>query len=517
MPYRMGTHAQNTVRVIVCQMFDGNRRFRESTNVFATWRTWAGTSQCTLFPTTSRSYETRIPVQWRFMTYNPDAGTIWVWMQDEGDWRDQVRDIVLAEIRRRWPDATFDDRGVDGVFTIPTANAWSYTGTARCHISNSMHGRMMGWATRDNCAVSKRILSRFGSRASGWKSAFKQPLEADYLTIREDGMISYLPKGRYESTVHPWRPSSGRQAARPSRMLRSMMTPEALEGLTDKDWEAFASRIKGAAESDKVTIETVKGEDIRYWYHYRRYANSDDTGDLASSCMRYSECQPYFNIYADNPDQVELIIAKNGGDKLMGRALLWTLEDGTKVRDRAYGNEAIRSAIHDWCADRGYERAQGDLSVKLDNPFHSSYPYFDTFHYITPDGRVHTSSRHQHAIGHGSTDGGADLSEGAMVCPDCKDVMGWKAYNRGNSRCQACVDRQRAEEARARVQAFIDNPPEGLTYHEYINLPQSMLRFVGDDLVIHHDGRDVARYTYTPSGYTSGGAIFTLQPVAVPV
>ena len=54
--------------------------------------------------------------------------------------------------------------------------------------------------------------------------------------------------------------------------------------------------------------------------------------------MKYYRCKDYFNIYIENPDVCQLLIFTDPNDKLLGRALLWKLEDGSNYMDRIYTN-----------------------------------------------------------------------------------------------------------------------------------------------------------------------------------
>lgn len=66
------------------------------------------------------------------------------------------------------------------------------------------------------------------------------------------------------------------------------------------------------------SFEVVSEEDIRYWYLEDNYAYK--TGQLGQSCMRYEECQPYMDLYVENPEVCSLLILKFD-NKLLGRAI----------------------------------------------------------------------------------------------------------------------------------------------------------------------------------------------------
>lgn len=114
-----------------------------------------------------------------------------------------------------------------------------------------------------------------------------------------------------------------------------------------KDIEAFVDKFKAEMKKRNDVFETnfkiVKGRDIRKYYHVENYASGD--GTLGSSCMRYSKCQDYLDIYVDN-DAVSLIILFDDDQKyIIGRALLWTATQQStnteiKFMDRVYVNQS---------------------------------------------------------------------------------------------------------------------------------------------------------------------------------
>ena len=79
----------------------------------------------------------------------------------------------------------------------------------------------------------------------------------------------------------------------------------------------------------------VQGESIAYWYNYKNYL--DRSGSLGNSCMSNVDDE-YFDIYMSNSDVCKLLILKSqeNPNKIVGRALLWTLTGGEKYLDRIY-------------------------------------------------------------------------------------------------------------------------------------------------------------------------------------
>ena len=142
-------------------------------------------------------------------------------------------------------------------------------------------------------------------------------------------------------------------------------------------------------------IEIVEGEEIRKWYLENNYYKPNYT--LQNSCMRYSHCQKYLDIYVEN-SQVKLAILKSPDDKnkIIGRALIWTLENGETYLDRPYANnDEDVNLFKQWGRAKGWKVSgtYDDVIVKLDSCDFSYYPYMDTFKYLDRKNcKLHSSS-----------------------------------------------------------------------------------------------------------------------------
>jgi hypothetical protein len=106
---------------------------------------------------------------------------------------------------------------------------------------------------------------------------------------------------------------------------------------TDSDIEKFVNEyvsfIKMSKSDESSKILEVRGDDIIKWYSIRNYQSQ--VGKLGNSCMAHDECSHYLEFYADCPS-VSLLILTNKENKLVGRALLWKLDDGRMFMDRVY-------------------------------------------------------------------------------------------------------------------------------------------------------------------------------------
>lgn len=244
-----------------------------------------------------------------------------------------------------------------------------------------------------------------------WYGSTSDPLArthrafGDYISINGEGELTYLPTARIETALDTgieWNKKL-RQAGRPAKVARALLTPETLKTLTDSDFEKFTNHLRARVLKDRQSVRIVEGESIRHWYDGNHYAPRG-TGTLRTSCMRYDECQPYMDFYVNNPDAVKMVIATDQNDLLIGRALLWnTVEQGWAM-DRAYGNDTVVHMLRDWAAEQGYiirhansfEREtlwdvpgelgkQLFLSVDLLTGSSRGYPYCDTFKYLFID------------------------------------------------------------------------------------------------------------------------------------
>lgn len=182
------------------------------------------------------------------------------------------------------------------------------------------------------------------------------------------------------------------------KILKSMGK---LDQFSDKDIEDFVNIIKSEKKKKENVFgnfDIVKGEDIRKYYHCKKYLNSK--GTLGSSCMRNEEQQDYLDIYVKNPDKIEMVILRSNDnpDKIVGRALLWTLDNHPfKFMDRIYTSyDSDVNLFKDYAIQNrwAYKKAPHIIyppdynssssirlimSVSLKPIHYDEYPYLDTF------------------------------------------------------------------------------------------------------------------------------------------
>ena len=149
-----------------------------------------------------------------------------------------------------------------------------------------------------------------------------------------------------------------------------------------------------------VYFKLVKGNDIAKYYNERTYHS--DSGTLGSSCMRYSSCQDYFEVYTKNENKVNMLVLFNcKTDKVCGRAIIWYGEDYT-LMDRIYTNDSKHEEFFKHYAMRNkwwFKEQQcnsnsnfynpdtnkfenNDFEIELDDLYDDIYyPYMDTMQY----------------------------------------------------------------------------------------------------------------------------------------
>ena len=220
--------------------------------------------------------------------------------------------------------------------------------------------------------------------------------------------------------------------------------------IKDSDLESFVNAYKSTY--DKVNnvsekFELVKGEDIRYWYLEDRY--EEVKGQLGNSCMRYAKCQKYLDIYVQNPEVCNLLILKGDTpDKIIGRALVWTINDGPGVAgkrymDRVYTiNDSDKLLFQTYAKEHDILTTSNSYKISVKKGRYDYYPYMDTFTcYNYETGILSTSDAGDNILNLQNTDGTAEDGSG-MVWSDyhneyideddarwCEDVETWVHYD----------------------------------------------------------------------------------------
>jgi hypothetical protein len=157
-----------------------------------------------------------------------------------------------------------------------------------------------------------------------------------------------------------------RQEIRLGRAIRLLLTAYSVP-VTDAQIETFVNDYRAAFSiiNDVFSrFEIVEGEQLLYWYHRNRY-EFPHMGMLGSSCQSVGR-RDWLQIYIDNPQTVKLLILKseNTDEKIIGRALLWTLDDGRTLMDQIYTSKDSDNRVF-----REYATAKGYVEVNYNNTF----------------------------------------------------------------------------------------------------------------------------------------------------
>jgi hypothetical protein len=154
----------------------------------------------------------------------------------------------------------------------------------------------------------------------------------------------------------------------------------------------FTNNVKMFQIGEDPSFKLVEGEDILYYYHPD---NMVQAGELGNSCMSYTYTQKLLNFYAKNKN-VKLFVKTNDENKTIARALLWNTDKGLYL-DRQYAINSdlqlamLREAQHRFeLYDFFNEKYNPNFDAKVEVEFlngqnapKSSYPYLDTFKYLT--------------------------------------------------------------------------------------------------------------------------------------
>lgn len=260
--------------------------------------------------------------------------------------------------------------------------------------------------------------------------------------------------------------SQSRQNIRIGRGIRSILKVSG-EAFTDSQIEDFVNKYK--ASFDRMNdifkdFEVVTGDKIAYWYNCNNYVRRTST--LGSSCM--SDVNPkFFDIYVNNPEKVSMVILKNDtGDKILGRALLWKL-DNPKITfmDRIYTtSDSVIQIFKDYCYQNNWyhkitqnsssselkstlDTKDETLSLTLKNERegdYNKYPYLDTLKYFDLSTGVLSSD---YSTKRNSSVITLEVTDGTWIESECDNCGGdgrvdcYECSGDGNVHCEECYSR----------------------------------------------------------------------------
>jgi len=188
-----------------------------------------------------------------------------------------------------------------------------------------------------------------------------------------------------------------------SRLLNRIITNT---DYSTRDRENFVQAFLSELTLLERSFKVVTGDDIIKYYNESSYSELRQT--LGSSCMRYTKCASYLEIYAQNPDVCSMLVLLDGARKVTARALLWKLHESSVsglslFMDRVYfTSETELVSMNNWAKDNGYAYKQennfknlkgvilptgdvvkADMKVLCKGKF-DKFPYVDTFRLYNP-------------------------------------------------------------------------------------------------------------------------------------
>lgn len=254
---------------------------------------------------------------------------------------------------------------------------------------------------------------------------------ADYLALRDDGTISFLPSSKASDEAHesPW-VRRHRQNARPGRVVKMVLKLSRYEELVSYDIERFTYLCQSANE-ETHHVDIVSGDDIGWWYN-------QECVHECQSCMHGKSS--ILKLYTENPEKVSLAIVSHNG-VLQGRALIWEADDGKRYMDRIYGTGSASLALRSYREDQDigdvYVHDAHDIYVSLPQADMTRFPYMDSLRYFYPGKGVSNAlsgerwGKSRYILD--STDGGHDIAYHGS-CPMC----GYPSNGEGEF-CESCV------------------------------------------------------------------------------
>lgn len=315
--------------------------------------------------------------------------------------------------------------------------------------STSFRRMLLNLCSSHECNVSEALLNR------GCND------EIDYVTMRGT-MISYLPNGKehiINEDTGRWA-RDNRQEGKIGRVTRKLLTDYDLRNITDAEIEKFSNLVfayvsaNGDGESDvndtQIKLFVCNGSLIPLYYDHHCYNNNVSTGNLYDSCMKTREYE-YFEIYETSPDNVWMAVAKDIDNLVIGRALIWVSNDGTKkYMDTIYASTEVRQIFINFAKENGiayksqqschhnqFDMLNGEklshyqVSIKLDPDSDSLdyYPYMDTLYYMQDNivSNYEFSSGEYYELrstgGDRNLVGGDDDEEGMVECIVTGDMV----------------------------------------------------------------------------------------------
>lgn len=209
--------------------------------------------------------------------------------------------------------------------------------------------------------------------------------------------ISFTPKGKdlVYTDGGTWS-REGRQVGKPARIVKKLL----IKAYKSIELERFNNLLRNEI-INSGDFKIVEGHDITKYYNEETYFKVN--GSLGSSCMRGEDCITYFKIYED---VAKLLICVKQ-DKILGRAILWSFENGPTIMDRVYVcDDYLEETFIEYAKEHKWIiRSENTMVSDGDSPtwltpehnyeypeiitfniecpeLYDQYPYIDSFRYL---------------------------------------------------------------------------------------------------------------------------------------
>lgn len=211
-----------------------------------------------------------------------------------------------------------------------------------------------------------------------------------------------------------------RQEIRIGRAVRALLSASNQTGFSDSQIEKFVNNFRAVIKimNDVFSnFEIVEGDDLLFWYHRRNYLDPRK-GNLGSSCQAVGR-KDWLEIYIKNPETVKLVILRSEEDydKIIGRSLLWKLDDGSYLMDRIYtANDSGRKIFMDYANHKGWYAIENEYTktyfAHVKPMTFDKYPSIDNMNNWDPStGKISNRSFNGSTYITWSNDGGDDEDE----------------------------------------------------------------------------------------------------------
>jgi hypothetical protein len=137
-------------------------------------------------------------------------------------------------------------------------------------------------------------------------------------------------------------------------------------------------------------FDIVEGDALGYWYNRKNYLHPG-RGTMGTSCQAVGRLD-WLEIYIKNPETVKLLILRSeeNWDKIIGRSLLWKLDDGNTFMDYIYtSNDSDDKVFKEYAKSKGWinldESFGRNLTTHIKPGRLDAYPSVDTMNHWNPE------------------------------------------------------------------------------------------------------------------------------------